>query len=240
MPASHLVRRSRTSRANSWRWRTAAAMTSRNRASGVPLICASHRLRDLAAEGLHRFRLLCRAPMASLVCCMSAGAVQGTRRRHPLPLPPRCCPQHDHLLLGGSVSGIPRPTPQPWPSFRRRGRAPAPPPAAAAHPARHPHQERPAPPARLRPAAYRRRNRVERLINRLKQFRRIATRYEKRAANYLAMVSVGMILLWPRTPCRSALVMSSCCAGNGARPRSSGRRGQGGTHRRQRGGIGSS
>src|SRR3712207_6900337 len=29
-------------------------------------------------------------------------------------------------------------------------------------------------------AAYRRRNRVERLINRLKQFRRIATRYEKR------------------------------------------------------------
>ena len=34
--------------------------------------------------------------------------------------------------------------------------------------------------------AYRRRNRVERLINRLKQFRRIATRYEKRAANWTA------------------------------------------------------
>ena len=32
--------------------------------------------------------------------------------------------------------------------------------------------------------AYRRRNRVERLINRLKQFRRLATRYEKRAENY--------------------------------------------------------
>ncbi len=45
-------------------------------------------------------------------------------------------------------------------------------------------------------AAYRRRNRVERLINRLKQFRRIATRYEKRAANYLAMVTIGMVLLW--------------------------------------------
>lgn len=44
--------------------------------------------------------------------------------------------------------------------------------------------------------AYRRRNRVERLINRLKQFRRIATRYEKRAANYLAMVNIGMIRLW--------------------------------------------
>src|SRR3712207_8217414 len=39
-------------------------------------------------------------------------------------------------------------------------------------------------------AAYRRRNAVERLINRLKQFRRIATRYEKRAANYLAMVHI--------------------------------------------------
>src|SRR3954468_22957712 len=37
---------------------------------------------------------------------------------------------------------------------------------------------------------------VERLINRLKQFRRIATRYEKRAANYLAMLTIGMILLW--------------------------------------------
>ena len=39
-------------------------------------------------------------------------------------------------------------------------------------------------------------NRVERLINRLKHFRRIATRYEKRAANYLAMLHIGMILLW--------------------------------------------
>jgi transposase len=45
-------------------------------------------------------------------------------------------------------------------------------------------------------AAYRRRNRVERLINRLKQFRRIATRYEKRGVNYLAMLTIGMILLW--------------------------------------------
>jgi transposase len=45
-------------------------------------------------------------------------------------------------------------------------------------------------------AAYRRRNAIERLINRLKQWRRIATRYEKRAANYLAMIIFGMILLW--------------------------------------------
>ena len=45
-------------------------------------------------------------------------------------------------------------------------------------------------------AAYRERNRVERLINRLKQYRRIATRYEKRATNYLAMVTLGMTMLW--------------------------------------------
>jgi transposase len=45
-------------------------------------------------------------------------------------------------------------------------------------------------------AAYRQRNRIERLINRLKQSRRIATRYEKRAVNYHAMVTIGMIKLW--------------------------------------------
>jgi len=43
--------------------------------------------------------------------------------------------------------------------------------------------------------AYRERNVVERLINRLKQHRRVATRYEKRAANYRAMVSLACILL---------------------------------------------
>lgn len=43
---------------------------------------------------------------------------------------------------------------------------------------------------------YRQRNRVERLLNRLKQFRRIATRYEKRAANYAAMLTVAAIVLW--------------------------------------------
>ena len=45
-------------------------------------------------------------------------------------------------------------------------------------------------------AAYRDRSRVERLINRLKQYRRIATRYEKLAAKYLAMVTLGMTMLW--------------------------------------------
>ena len=43
---------------------------------------------------------------------------------------------------------------------------------------------------------YRLRNQVERAINRLKQFRRLATRYEKKAENYLAMLQIGSILLW--------------------------------------------
>lgn len=45
-------------------------------------------------------------------------------------------------------------------------------------------------------AIYRLRNRVERLINRLKQFRRLATRYEKPAANYRAMWLIAATLLW--------------------------------------------
>jgi transposase len=45
-------------------------------------------------------------------------------------------------------------------------------------------------------ATYRQRNVVERVINRLKQFRRVATRYEKRAANYLAMVTLAAIVWW--------------------------------------------
>ena len=44
--------------------------------------------------------------------------------------------------------------------------------------------------------AYRERNVVERLINRLKQLRRVATCYKKRAVNYLAMLSIAAILLW--------------------------------------------
>jgi transposase len=37
---------------------------------------------------------------------------------------------------------------------------------------------------------------IERTINRLKRYRRIATRYEKLAANYLAMVTIACILEW--------------------------------------------
>jgi transposase len=40
------------------------------------------------------------------------------------------------------------------------------------------------------------RNAVERLINRLKQFRRMATRDEKRAENYQAMLLMAAIVRW--------------------------------------------
>lgn len=44
--------------------------------------------------------------------------------------------------------------------------------------------------------AYRERNKVERLINRLKQWRRIATRYEKRVRNYSGMLTLAAAVLW--------------------------------------------
>ena len=44
--------------------------------------------------------------------------------------------------------------------------------------------------------AYRKRNLVERLVNRLKGYRRIATRYEKRAIHYLGMLTIASIILW--------------------------------------------
>ena len=45
-------------------------------------------------------------------------------------------------------------------------------------------------------AAYRHRNKVERLINRLKQHRALATRYEKLAAHYAALLTIACILQW--------------------------------------------
>jgi transposase len=45
-------------------------------------------------------------------------------------------------------------------------------------------------------ARYRGRNVVERCFNRLKQFRAVATRFEKRAVNYRAMVVIASLLIW--------------------------------------------
>lgn len=54
----------------------------------------------------------------------------------------------------------------------------------ARHPGRRPHWDR---------AAYRRRNVIERAVGWLKERRRLATRYEKLAIQYLAMLYVGLV-----------------------------------------------
>ena len=59
-------------------------------------------------------------------------------------------------------------------------------------------------PVRKEPVAldrdlYRLRNRVERLVNRLKQFRAVATRYDKTAESYLAFVHLAASRPWIRS-----------------------------------------
>jgi len=47
-------------------------------------------------------------------------------------------------------------------------------------------------------ALYKERNHVERFFNRIKHFRRVAMRFEKLAANYLAMIKLASIRVWLR------------------------------------------
>jgi transposase len=43
---------------------------------------------------------------------------------------------------------------------------------------------------------YKERNLVERLFQKLKEYRRVATRYERLAVNYMTMLSLASILIW--------------------------------------------
>src|SRR5439155_15884597 len=45
---------------------------------------------------------------------------------------------------------------------------------------------------------YKERNKVERCVGLLKQFRRVATRYEKTARNFLGMATLAAIAVWLR------------------------------------------
>ena len=45
---------------------------------------------------------------------------------------------------------------------------------------------------------YKRRNVVERLIGRLKEYRRIATRYDKLAESFKAFIIIGFIRIWTK------------------------------------------
>ena len=48
------------------------------------------------------------------------------------------------------------------------------------------------------PVLYKERNLIERLFGKLKQFRRVTTRYDKHIQNYLGFVKIAAIALWIR------------------------------------------
>jgi hypothetical protein len=98
-------------------------------------------------------------------------------------------------LLAGlppDLEGAPHGCPSPLPKSQSEGytrRAPACAAAAATSPTEAGHDG----PAELVTCD----QTIERTINRLKGFRRVATRYEKRDVNYLAMVTIAaIVLLW--------------------------------------------
>ena len=66
-------------------------------------------------------------------------------------------------------------------------------------------------PIRFSPHLYRARSRVERFFNRIKQCRRVATRYDKLAANYLAFVQLASIKLWLRAVSPRPNMVSTDC-----------------------------
>lgn len=45
---------------------------------------------------------------------------------------------------------------------------------------------------------YKERNQIERFFNKLKQFRRVATRYDKLLANFMGFVKLSAIAIWLR------------------------------------------
>ena len=52
---------------------------------------------------------------------------------------------------------------------------------------------------RWKKALYRERNLVERFFNKLKQFRRIATRYDKLGATFFAFIKLASVRIWLRS-----------------------------------------
>lgn len=68
--------------------------------------------------------------------------------------------------------------------------------AAQARRARRPNRKKK---YRWKKALYRERNRVERFFNKLKNFRRIATRYDKLGANFFAFIQLASIRIFLRS-----------------------------------------
>jgi transposase len=47
-------------------------------------------------------------------------------------------------------------------------------------------------------AIYKHRNRIERCFNKLKHFRRFATRYDRRALHFLSFIQIAAAMIWMR------------------------------------------
>jgi transposase len=61
---------------------------------------------------------------------------------------------------------------------------------------------------------YRQRNQVERLMNRRKQFRAVATRFDKLADRYQATITIADIFIWLRArPDQPAAIRETCPSG---------------------------
>jgi len=51
-------------------------------------------------------------------------------------------------------------------------------------------------PRQINHETYKRRNLIERMFNKLKNWRRVATRYDKTAASFLAFITIASVKLW--------------------------------------------
>lgn len=58
---------------------------------------------------------------------------------------------------------------------------------------------------------YRKRNLVERAINKLKQFRRIATWHDREPANFMAFLYLATLPVWLPLECRISLAPRGNC-----------------------------
>jgi transposase len=65
----------------------------------------------------------------------------------------------------------------------------------ARRPGRDPPAQQPQAPCKFSKRRYKTRNLVERFVNRIKHHRRVATRYEKTARNFLAFVQLASFLV---------------------------------------------
>ncbi len=51
-------------------------------------------------------------------------------------------------------------------------------------------------PRQINRETYKRRNLIERMFNKLKNWRRVATRYDKTATSFLAFITIASVKLW--------------------------------------------